>query len=53
MAMVWNSSSIIAIMFRHFYCVPLPVKCNGASTVRVNAIVAQLEAAAEIHWLWP
>src|SRR5262245_28051237 len=25
----------------------------GASTVRINAIVARLEAAAEIHWLWP
>jgi hypothetical protein len=36
-------------MYRHYYCAPLPVKFTGASTVRINAIVAQLEAAAEIH----
>lgn len=35
-----------------FYWAPLPVEF-GALTVRINAIVAQLEAAAEIHWLWP
>jgi len=29
------------------------IEFTGASTVRINAIVAQLEAAADIHWLWP
>src|SRR5262245_994700 len=49
----YNRSSLIAVTLRHFYCAPLPVKFTGSSTVRINAIVAQLEAAAEIHWLWP
>ncbi len=26
---------------------------TGASTVSTNAMIAQLEAATEIHWLWP
>jgi len=33
------------------YCALFAVKGAGAFTVRVNAIVAQPEAAAEIPWL--